>query len=93
MTAWFLLSMLIFLLAGCTSLKYINADSIDADFKEDTAECTQQILKTTIEANLVAENSKSNEKATTTPTTNAPLRQRIEQCLQSKGWRLETDVN
>ncbi len=93
MTAWILLSTLILLLAGCTSVKYVNADSIDADFDEDTAECTQQILKATIEANLAAESSGSNDKASTTPTTNAPLRQRIEQCLQTKGWMLDSTLN
>ncbi len=90
MPAWILLTTLILLLAGCTSVKYVNANSTDADFEDDKAECTQQILKATIEANLAAESSGSYEKASTTPTTNAPLRQRIEQCLQSKGWIRES---
>lgn len=90
MKAWILLSTLI-LLAGCTSVQYVKAGSTDADFEDDKAECTQQILKATIEANLAAaESSGPYEKASTTPSANAPLRQRIEQCLQSTGWRRES---
>ncbi len=94
MKVWILLSTLILFLAGCTSVKYVNADSTDADFEDDNAECTQLILKTSIEAELAqAEESESVENANTTSTTNTPLRQKFEQCLKSKGWRLETDVN
>ncbi len=94
MKAWIVLSTLILLLTGCTSVKYVNADATDAVFEDDNAECTQQILKASIEATLsLAEKSESVEDASTASTTNAPLRQRIEQCLQSKGWRLVTDVN
>lgn len=86
MPAWVLLSALILLLAGCTSVHYAKANATDADFEDDKAECTQQIFKATIEANLAAaESSSHDEKSITTPTANPPLRQRIEQCLQSKG--------
>ncbi len=90
MKAWILLGTLIFLLAGCTRVKYVNTDDTDVIFEDDNAECTQQIFKTSIEDNLeMAERSESFENASTTPTTNAPLRQRIDQCLQSKGWMLD----
>ena len=91
MKAWVLLSTIILLLAGCTNIKYVKAGATDADFKEDQAECTQQILKTSIEANLaIAERSSPRENSSATPTTPTSFRQRVEQCLQSKGWMLET---
>ncbi len=94
MKAWILLSTLILLITGCTSVTYVNTDATDANFEDDNAECIQLILKTSIETKLAqAEESESLENASTVPTTNASLRQKIEQCLQSKGGRLETDVN
>ncbi len=90
MKAWILLVTLILLLAGCTtSVRYVKADATDVDFEEDHAECTQQILQASIEANLEAESSGSNEKDSDTPIAKTSLRQRIDQCLQSKGWKRE----
>ncbi len=91
MQAWILLSGLCVMLSGCANATYVKAGATDADFVNDKAECTQQMLMSPSGANLAAaESAGPYEKAITTPAANATARQGVEQCLELKGWILKS---
>lgn len=93
MKGWILLNILSLLLYGCVGVKYVKEGATDADFEADKAECTQQMLMSPSGADLaVAESSGPYERAITTPTAKASARQSVKQCLQSKGWTLESEL-
>ena len=64
MKARIFLCTLILFLAGCTGVRSVNTDATDTDFDDDKADCTQQVLKASIEANLaIVETSSTSESS------------------------------
>lgn len=93
MKSWILLSIVSLMLYGCAGVKYVKSGATEADYEADKAECIQQMLMSPSGADLAAaESSGPYERTITTPTANASARQSVKQCLQSKGWTLESEL-
>jgi hypothetical protein len=93
MKIWLLVSVGILLLYGCAEVKYVKAGATQEDFEAAKVDCHNQILMSSSGVALTSsamgkpgvrqgiENQSANQQA----------RRDVEQCLQSKGWILETE--
>jgi len=94
MKAWLLVTVGIFLLYGCTEVKYVKAGATETDFEADKVDCHNQILMSPIGPTIASgQMGKPGVREGIAMQSASQSAQRdIDQCLQSKGWVLETQT-
>jgi hypothetical protein len=92
MKVWLLVIIGILLLYGCAEVKYVKAGATQADFEADKVDCHNQILMSPSGADLArAQMSSPGVRGIATQSASQSARRDVDQCLQSKGWILETE--
>jgi hypothetical protein len=92
MKVWLLVSAAILLLYGCAEVKYVKAGATQADFEAAKVDCHNQILMSPSGADLArAQMSSPGVRGIATQSASQSARRDVDQCLQSKGWILETE--
>ena len=96
MKAWLLVSAGIFLLgvlSGCAKVKYVKAGATEEDFEADKIDCHNQILMSPIGSTIAGgQMGKPGVRdGIAMQSASQSARQDVEQCLQAKGWVLETE--
>lgn len=93
MKIWLLVCLGSLFLFGCADVKYVKAGATESDFEVDKMDWHNQILMSTSGATLTTstmgrpgvrqgiENQSANQQA----------RRDVDECLQSKGWVVETE--
>lgn len=94
MKSWILLTVGILLLLGCAEGRYVKAGATQADFNVDKVDCDNQVLMSSSGVALTRSTmgKPGVGQGIKTQSANQQARHAVEQCLQSKGWVLETET-
>ena len=93
MRIWLLLCLGSLVLCGCAEVKYVKAGATESDFEVDKIDCHNQILMSTSGANLTtsAMGKPGVRQGIQNQSANQQARRDVDECLQSKGWVVETE--
>jgi|GEM_PF-1021785 len=93
MRSWIVLTVGGLLLLGCAEVRYVKAGATPADFEADKVDCHNEILMSPSGAALTrsAMGNPGIGQGIATQSANQQARRDAEECLQSKGWILETE--
>jgi hypothetical protein len=93
MKEWLLVSVAIFILSGCATVKYVKAGATEADLEADKVDCHNQILMspTGMALSRGPMGRPAVGQGIANQSASQQARREVEQCLESKGWVLETE--
>jgi hypothetical protein len=94
MKGWLLIGIGILLLYGCAEVKYVKGGATEADFEADKLECHNQVLMSSsgIRPALGPMGRPGPGQGIADQSAQQQARRQVEECLQSKGWVLETQT-
>jgi len=94
MKSWIILTIGSLLLLGCAEVRYVKAGATQADFGVDKVECDNQVLMSSSGAALTRSTmgKPGARQGIATQSATQQARRDVEQCLESKGWKRETDA-
>jgi hypothetical protein len=94
MKTWLFLSIGMLLLYGCAEVKYVKAGATEADFEADKLECHNQVPMSSsgIALSRGPMGRPGPGQGIAEQSANQQAWREVEECLQSKGWVLETEV-
>lgn len=94
MKQWIVLSVGILLLYGCGEVKYVKTGATEADFEADKLDCHNQVLMSSsgLAPALGPMGKPGPGQGIAEQSANQQAWREVEQCLQTKGWVLETEV-
>jgi hypothetical protein len=94
MKEWLLVSVGIFILSGCAEVKYVQAGATEGDFEADKVDCHNQVLMSSsgIALSRGAMGKPGVGQGIANQSADQQARREVKQCLESKGWVLETEA-
>jgi hypothetical protein len=94
MKEWLLVSVSICILSGCATVKYVKAGATEADLEADKVDCHNQVLMspTGMAVSRGTMGKPGVGQGIANQSASQQARREVEQCLESKGWVLETEA-
>ncbi len=92
MKSWLVISVGCLLLVGCTEVKYVKHGATEADFEADRVDCRSQIpMAPPVPTIASGQMGKPGvREGITTQSADQSAQRELDQCLQAKGWVVET---
>jgi len=94
MKTWLFSCIGILLLYGCAEMKYVKPGATEADFEADKLECHNQVLMSSsgLAPALGPMGKPGPGQGIADQSAQQQARREVQECLQSKGWVLETEA-